>query len=149
MSISRWDPWRDFISLREAMDRLFEESFVRPGFSWREGAREVSPMPLPLDVYSTDNELVIIASVPGVSPEDVDITIEGDTLTIKGELKPPVEGVDYVMQERRYGPFQRTLTLNIPVEVDKAKAEFKDGILTLTLPKAEVAKPKTIKVKAK
>ncbi|HID62010.1 MAG TPA: Hsp20/alpha crystallin family protein [Anaerolineae bacterium] len=102
------------------------------------------PIRLPVDAYSTDSE-----PVPGASPEEVDITFEGDTLTIKGELKPPLENVDYVMQERRYGPFQRTLTLNIPVEIDKAEATFKDGVLTLTLPKAEAARPKTIKVKAK
>ncbi len=106
-------------------------------------------MRLPLDAYSTDNELVIVADVPGANPEDVEITIEGDTLTIKGEIKPPLENVDYLFRERVYGPFNRSLVLNIPVQADKAEASFDNGVLTLTIPKAETAKPKTIKVKSK
>jgi len=104
---------------------------------------------LPVDVYSTAEELVIIASVPGAEPEDVDISIERDNLHIKVEYKPPLENVDYVFQERLYGTFERTLTLNIPVQTDKAEAVFEKGMLTLTVPKAEEIKPKIIKVKAR
>lgn len=130
------------------MDRLFEDSLVNWGrFGMPEPAERV--MRLPLDVYSTDNEIVILAPVPGVKPEDVEISLEGDTLTIKGEIKPPLENVNYVFQERAYGPFMRMLTLNVPVEAEKAEATFENGMLTLTIPKAESVKPKTIKVKTK
>ncbi len=147
MSLIRWEPFKDLMTLREAMDRLFEESFIRTGPRWV--ARGESRCELPLDVYTTDEELVIQASVPGVKPEDVEITIEGDTLTIKGEINPPLDNVEYVAQERPYGKFQRTVHLNIPVEADRAEATFDRGVLTLVIPKREEIKPKTIKVKTK
>ena len=90
-----------------------------------------------------------MASLPGVKPEDVEITIEGDTLTIKGEIPEAPENVDYILRERRFGPFSRSLTFNIPVEAGKAEASFRDGLLTLTVPKAEEIKPRTIAVKTK
>jgi len=142
MSISRWEPFDELISLRDAMDRLFEDSFVRPG---RTGERASA---LPVDAYATDTELVIQANIPGVDPNDVSITIEGDTLTIKGERKPPLENVNYWLQERRFGPFYRQLQINIPVQADKAEATFEKGVLTLTIPKAEELRPRQIKVKA-
>jgi len=139
--VARWDPWEEFISLKEAMDRLLEESFVLPRPYTRERRYR-----LPLDVYATPEEVVITAPLAGVKPEDVDVTIEGDTVTIKGEIKPPVENVEYLLQERRYGPFSRTIRLDIPLEPDKAEASFENGLLTITIPKAEAIKPKTIKV---
>lgn len=148
MSVTRWDPFKDLLTLREAMDRLFEDSFIRTGTRWitpRGDAR----CELPIDVYTTDEELVIIASVPGVSPEDVQITIEGDTLTIRGELPGPLENVNYVAQERPYGTFQRVLRLNIPIDAEHAEATFDKGVLTLVIPKREEAKPRTIQVKSK
>ena len=141
-----WQPMRDFVTLRQAMDRLFEESLVHPG--WSEGQRERVAR-LPLDAYSTEKEIVIMASLPGVKPEDVEITIEGEALSIKGEIPEPAADVDYILRERRYGPFSRTLTFNIPVQADKAEASFKDGLLTLSVPKAEEIRPRTIKVKTK
>jgi HSP20 family protein len=128
------------------MDRLFDEPWERRGLGWRQGERVAA---LPVDVYSTAEELVILASVPGLAPEDVEITIEGETLTIRGETRAPLENVDYHLQERRYGPFGRTLTLNVAVQVDKAEAVFDNGLLTLTIPKAEEVKPKVIRVKSK
>jgi HSP20 family protein len=86
--------------------------------------------------------------VPGVSSEDVDITIEGDTLTIQGELPAHLENVNYLFQEREVGKFIRVLSLNIPVDADKSEATFADGLLTLSIPKAEAIKPRQIKVKA-
>ncbi len=144
MSISRYEPFGELVTLRDAMDRLFEDSFVRPGRA-AGGGRAAS---LPVDAYATDGELVITASIPGVDPNDVQITIEGDTLTIKGESKPPLEKVSYLLQERRYGPFYRQLQINIPVQADRAEATFDKGVLTLTVPKAEEVKPRQIKVKA-
>jgi len=144
--IDYWSPMRDLITLRQAMDRLFEETLAWP--EWGEPRRERVAR-LPLDAYSTDEEVVILASLPGLDPEDVEITIEGDTLTIKGEIPEPPENVDYILRERRYGPFSRTLAFNIPVQADKAEASFKNGLLTLIIPKAEEIKPRTIKVKTK
>ena len=146
-NLTLWQPWNDFMTLRQAVDRLFEESFVRPGLVWRVVPQD-GMIQVPVDIYSTADEVVIRAAVPGVNPDDVEITIEGDTLTIKGEIKAP-EDVDYICQEHCYGPFARTFTLNVPVQIDKATAEFENGVLTLTLPKAEEVKPKTIEVKAK
>ena len=146
MSISRWEPFTDLMSLREAMDRLFEDSFVRSGSRWATGEPRCE---VPVDAYVTDDEVVITIAVRGVAPEAVDVTIEGDTITIKGELKGPLDNVNYLVQERTYGSFTRTLRLNIPVQADKAEATFDKGILTLTLPKQEEVKPKTITVKAK
>ena len=92
---------------------------------------------------------MIVASLPGLKPSEVDIAIEGDTLSIHGEIQAPLENVEYLFQERGHGALSRTLTLNIPVEADKAEAVFENGVLTLTLPKAEETKPKVIKVKSK
>jgi HSP20 family protein len=121
------------VTLRDAMDRLFQESFIRPARGWDRDLRE-RPFRLPLDVYTTPEEIVIVAALPGLTPDEVSIAIEGDTLTIKGELRPPLENVEYLFQERPYGAFSRTLTLNVPVETDKAEAVFENGLLTLTLP---------------
>ena len=143
--ITRWDPFRDVVTLSEAMDRLFENSYVP---SRQQRAREAAggQFRLPIDAYVTAEEIVVIANVPGVKPEDVEITLEGDTLTIKGNRPAPLENVDYVLQERVYGPFQRTLNINVPVDTAKAEAHYESGVLTLTIPKAEAARPKTIQV---
>ncbi|MGA9351142.1 MAG: Hsp20/alpha crystallin family protein [Anaerolineae bacterium] len=147
-NLVRWEPFRDLISLREAMDRLFEESFIRPRIGW---LAPLGAEALAVDMYETDQDVVIKSSVPGVKAEDIDITITGDTLTIKGETKAEekVEKANYIRQECRYGAFSRSLTLPTTIVAEKAKAEFENGVLTLTLPKAEEVKPKTIEVKAK
>ena len=146
----RWDPLRDLVSLRDAMDRLFEESFVQPRGAWPTLAgREQS---LALDVYETDDDLVVEASLPGVKPEEVDISIVGNTLTIRGEHEEQHEKKEegkYYCRERRYGAFQRSVSLPVEVNADKAQATFEDGVLKLSLPKAEEAKPKRIEVAVK
>ncbi len=147
MSITRWEPFGDLVTLRDAMDRLFEESFVRPG--------RLLAMPgagaVPIDMYQQDGNLVIKAPIPGVKPEDIDITVVGDTLTIKGETKQEkeVKEENVIRKERRFGAFSRSVTLPNPVDTSKANATFENGILTLTLPVAEQAKPKAIKVQTK
>lgn len=149
MTMMRWEPFSDMMSLRNAIDRLFEDSFVRPSRFWPElGAGELT---LDLDVYQTDKDVIVKASIPGVKPEEVDISITGDVLTIKGEHKEEkeVKEKDYLRKERRYGTFSRSLQIPVPVKDDKAEAEFENGTLTLHLPKAEEVKPKQIKVKAK
>jgi HSP20 family protein len=134
----------DLVAMEQAMDSLFDEAYGRQVRGWRRGERVHR---LPVDVYSTAEELVIQAAVPGLNPEDVKITIEGKMLTIKGERRSPLENVDYIIQERRFGPFARTLALNVVVQADEAEAVFEKGLLTLTIPKAEEVRPKVIKVK--
>ena len=141
-----WDPWRELMSLRQQMDRLFEERWTPP----RAAAPTASgALFLPIDVYSDDDAVVVLASLPGLKAEDVDIVLQGDTVTIQGEAQPPAGNVQWAVQERPYGKFSRSLTLNVPVDMAKAEAEFENGILTLRLPKAESAKPRQIQVKAK
>jgi len=143
-AVIRWNPAHDMMRLGDVMDRLFEDSWLRPNYATR-GERELR---LPLDVYTTPSEIVVIANVPGLKPEDVNITLENDTLSVSGEIKAPVENVDYVFQERPYGKFSRVMTINVPVDNDKVEATFDSGVLTITLPKAEAARPKVIKVEA-
>jgi HSP20 family protein len=133
------------MTLRQAMDHLFGESAVLPPRLWRGGQTGAY---LPVDVIGTDDAITIRAEVPGVNAEDMDISIQGSKVTIRGEVKAPTEGGSYLLQERRYGPFARTLELETPVQPEKAEAHFKDGILTLTIPKAEEVRPKVIKVKS-
>jgi HSP20 family protein len=125
------------------MDRVFEDAWTQPF------VRTERELRLPLDVYTTPSEIVLTANVPGLKPDEVEVTLEGDTLTLRGEFKAPMENVDYIFQERPYGKFSRTLTINVPVDNEKVEAAFENGVLTITLPKAEAARPKTIKVEAK
>jgi HSP20 family protein len=144
--ITRWDPFSEAVTLREAMDRLFEDSWVPSRRRMAEGRHNYR---LPLDAYVTQDEIVVSANMPGVKPESVEITLEGETLTIKAERPAPLENVEYVMQERPYGTFMRTLNINVPVESEKAEASFENGLLTLTIPKAEAVKPRTIQITSK
>lgn len=148
-NIVRWEPMREMLSLREAMDKLFEESFVGP--QWRSLWSAEGGATLALDVYETGDTLVVSGPVPGVKPEEVEITVTGNTLTIKGETKAEEreEQGNYLRQEVRYGAFQRTVQLPVDVQADKAEAVFENGMLTLTLPKSEQVKPKSIKVNVK
>ena len=146
MSISRWDPLGELVSLREAMNNLLEESFVRPR---QGGAGQAAG--LAVDVRETPDAFVVTASVPGVSPEEVDITVLGDVLRIRGERRDDrqEEGENgrWLIRERRFGAFERTIALPTTVKGDAASADFKDGVLTITLPKAEEAKPRSIPVR--
>jgi HSP20 family protein len=147
MNIVRWEPFREMTSLRDAMDKLFEDSFVRAPRLWS----RVGEWELPIDMHQADKDVVVKASLPGFKPEEVDISITGDTLTIKGEHKEEQEVKDgnYFYKERSCGTLSRSVLMPVKVKSDKAEAVFGDGVLTLTLPKAEEAKPKQIKVKAK
>jgi len=144
-ALSRWDPFRDMVTLRDAMDRLFAESFVRPGSAFPMFGMEGPAV----DMYQNKDEIVVKAAIPGIKPEDIDISVAGDLLTIKGETKEEekIEEGSYIRKERRYGQFVRELSLPTQVNADKAKAEFEHGVLTLRLPKAEAVKPKSITVK--
>ena len=149
MDLIRWQPWSEMMSLREAMDRLFDERF--PALSWRTPAGAGEAAILPVDVYETKDSLVIKASTPGVRPEDIDISISGDNLTIKGEThsEEEVKKENYFRQERRYGTFARSIQLPGSLKTDNAEASFENGVLTLTIPRADEAKPRQIKIKPK
>ncbi len=144
-NLIRWEPFREMLTLREMMDRMIDEVFERPF-----GTVFVGQVPA-IDMYQTDNEVVVKAALPGVKPDDVQISVTGDVLTIKGEIKQEEEqkGRSYHIREHRWGAFERSIILPTAVVADKAKAEFENGILTITLPKAEEVRPKTITVKAK
>jgi len=141
--IRRSGPFGDLVSLRQAMDRLFEESFVNPR-TWGMGNEQL----VPLDVLVSDDEVVVQAVLPGIKPEDVDITVEGSTLTISGDTGTTTNEKDgnLVLQEIRRGRFMRTLSLPAGLVPDKATATFEDGVLTLRIPKAEELKPRQIRI---
>ena len=148
MAIERWQPLSELMSLRQAMDRLFEDSFVRPP----RGLVTLGEIAAPaLDVYQTSNEVVVKAALPGLKPEDVNIDITSETLTIRGESKAEqeIKKEDYLYKERRYGSFSRSVVLPSGLKTDKAEATMENGILTLMIPKLEEVKPKKISVKAK
>jgi len=141
----RTSPFGELLSLRQAMDRLFEDSFV-PSRSL--GGGGVETQALPLDICMTPDAMVLKAALPGVDPEKVDITVNGDTLTISGsnqEERQEGQG-DYLFQEVRRGTFTRTVSLPANLKPDEATADFQHGMLTLTIPKAEEAKPRQIKI---
>jgi HSP20 family protein len=148
-NITRFDPVGELVSLRSAMDRLFEDSFVSPTV-WRTIAGNGDGITPPIDVHETPDELVITASMPGVKPEDLEVTMTGQQLTLRGEVKADetVERDQYLYRERRHGTFSRTLQLPVRVEGDKAQASFADGVLTLRIPKAEEVKPRQIRIQA-
>jgi HSP20 family protein len=140
----RWDPFREMAALRDAMDRFL-------GLPW---AREwpLAAGSIPLDMYEEGDNLIVKASVPGVRPDDLNVQVRDDLLTISGEVKQETERKesDYHLRERRYGRFERTVALPSAVQVDKAEAEFENGLLTLRLPKAPGGtKLRRIKVKVK
>lgn len=147
-NLIRWDPFRDMVTLREAMDRLLEDSFVRPHSGLVSGDGVTT---LALDVFESADDVTVQASLPGIKPQEVDISITGDVLTIKGEKSEETEEKqgNYHLRERRYGAFQRSVSLPAAVQADKADAVFENGVLTLTLPKVEEVKPKSIKIKTK
>lgn len=142
--IIRWDPFRELLDMRRDWDRVFDNSFFRPLTTNGWHAPRV-------DMYQTNDDVVVEAAMPGIKAEDVDIQVTGDMLTIKAERKEEQERKDatYHMREQRYHAYARSLMLPTAVKADKAVAEVKDGVLHLTLPKAEEAKAKTITVKAK
>ncbi len=159
MGSTRWDPWSEFVSLREAMNNLLEESFVsrpRPGEDEGAGERRGVAAPtaasgLAVDIRESPDAYEVTASVPGVSPDQVDITVLGDRLRIRGERKDDSDKRDpdgrWILRERRFGAFERSVTLPTSVKAEAATADFRDGVLTITLPKADEAKPRAIPVR--
>ncbi len=150
-SLIRWEPFRDFVTLSDRMNRLFGET---GGRNWpttwptEEGLATGVWNP-PVDVYETNESLVLKADLPEVSKDEVDISVEGNVLTIRGERKreQEVKGKDFYRMERSHGVFTRSFTLPGTVDAEKIEAGFTGGVLTVTLPKREESKPKQIRVK--
>lgn len=144
MSLIRWDPFDDIASLRESMDRLFEE------FTSRRPERARAPVVWQpaIEAYETDTDVVVRAELPGIDPKQVEVSVTEDTLTIKGEARSEQEEKrrNYYRRELRYGSFVRSLTLPSGVQGEKASATYKNGIMEIRVPKSERARPKTVKV---
>jgi len=141
-----WHPLNEMLSLRDAMGQLMEDSFVRPGVSTA-GTAQAS-YSFPLNIHGTPDELRVEALLPGVGEEDVRVDLDRGVLTIAARRQAweHREGELWYLREFNPGQFSRSLSLPFPVEAERATAGFSDGVLTLTLPKAEVAKPKTIRI---
>jgi HSP20 family protein len=140
----RYDPFQQAMSLRDAMDRLLRDSFVSPSMMFTMTGEEN----LRLDVLEDQDRYVVHASLPGLKPEDVQINLQGDTLSIRAQTPQTAEekGKTYLLRERQQVSCARSITLPGPIDADRASAQFEHGVLTLTLPKAEAARPKTIKI---
>jgi len=141
--LSRWEPSRGATTLQEQFNRLFGDVFERTG----EESNLTSWAPA-VDIYETEHELVVKADVPDVDPKDLDIRVENNILTIRGERKfeKKVDENNYLRVERAYGSFARSFTLANTVNAEAIKADYQNGVLTLSIPKREEAKPKQIKV---
>lgn len=138
-------PMREFVSLRDAIDRLFEDSFIRPSLRL-EG---VTTVPFAVDLFETPDAYVLKAALPGIKPDDITIDATAGMVTVKGEYKEEKETKEpeYLRKELRTGTFHRAFELPLSIDPAKVEATFKDGILQVVLPKADIVKPKQIKVK--
>jgi HSP20 family protein len=144
MSMMRWDPFTETTSLRQAIDQLFENSFIRPG-----SAQPGGGLGIPVDLLEQGEALVVKASLPGVKPDDVDVQIQQNVLMITGQHREEQERQQgrYLLAERRTGRFSRAITLPVAVDANACEATFADGVLTLHLPKAEQARTKQIPIR--
>ncbi len=144
-NLTVFDPFREMATLRSMVDQVFDNMLTRQLEGWR-GYEWMA-----LDMYQTNDEVVVKAVLPGVKPDDIHVSVANGVLTIRGEVKEEKvnEDATYHIRERRSGVITRSFQLPVEVNVDKAKAEYENGILTLMLPKAEEVRPKTISVKVK
>ncbi|MDD5370537.1 MAG: Hsp20/alpha crystallin family protein [Anaerolineaceae bacterium] len=145
-TLTRWDPYREMVNFRKVVNRMLEDPFYTQGPDWDQSMS----WDLPLDVVEKPDEYIIKASLPGINPDDLDITYNNNMLTIRGEMKSDSEHKegDYLLQERRFGSFQRTVSLPETIKDTDIEAHYHDGVLTLTLPKTEEVKPKRIAIKS-
>ncbi len=145
MAIVRWEPFRDLLTSQREFDRLFKEAFSPMSGETEVSTRSWAP---PVDIYETEDAIVLKAELPGIDPKDVEVRVEDNTLYLKGERKyeKEIKEQNYHRVERSYGSFARSFSLPNSIDAEKVKAEYKDGLLTLTMPKREEAKPKTIKI---
>ena len=144
-TIMRYDPFREALSLRNALDQLFEQSFVRP--TW--GMNGMQGAGVPMDVYETEQGYQVQALLPGVKPEDIDLSVQQNSLTLKGQIHPtikPEQKVNWLLQEIGSGSFERTITFPKAVDADHIESSYEYGILTMRVPFSEVSRPKRISV---
>jgi HSP20 family protein len=146
MSTDRWDPFRDMMTFREAMDRWLQQSISGTG----QLLSNMRPESIPVDVVERDDAFEVRAAVPGVKPEDVEVTVQGERVTLRAELRAEDErsGDNWLMREQRYGSMQRSITLPSPVSSENAEARIDYGVLTLRLPKVQGTTPRRIAVAA-
>ena len=146
-NLSRWEPLREIQTMRSLMDRFFDEPFLNASQLWSQRGEN---FPLPLDLLEEEGQYVVKASLPGINPEDVEITLSDNILTIKGESKGESENnqSNYHVRERHFGSFMRQITLPMPVNSEQVEATHENGVLTLHLPKSEAVKPKRISVRS-
>ena len=146
MTLTRFSPMTDFVSLREAMNHLVEDSFIRPGM-WN----GVGALSVPVDIWESKDSYHLRADLPGLTVDDIDINATADTVQITGEVKALLDVTTdgWLRQERRVGKFQRAFTLPLQIDSNKVAATFANGVLELTLPKADSVKPRSIKAVAK
>jgi HSP20 family protein len=145
MAIIKWDPFRDMVTLRERMNRLFEDMAASRGEEKDFATSSWAPA---VDIYETENEVVLTAEIPGVDEKDIEIKVEDSTLTLKGERKFEKETKEenYHRIERAYGSFFRSFTLPAYVDQDKIEAEHENGVLKIRMPKKAELKPKKVKI---
>ena len=145
MAIVRWEPFRDLFVTQDRFNRLFNETFSRAFGDEETPVRNWAPA---VDIFENDSNIVLKAELPGIDPKDVEVRVEDNTLYLKGERKFEKETKEenYHRIERAYGSFARSFSLPNSIDAEKVAADYKDGLLTLTLPKREEAKPKTIKI---
>jgi len=143
-AMERWDPFRGVSDIQGEVNRLFDSFFNRPT-AVPQGGRSWMPL---VDMLETKDDLVLGVDLPGVRDKDVSVSITGDWLTIRGERRFEDEQTDNesLHVERVYGKFERLVQLPLAVQADEVKATYRDGVLTITLPKAEEVKPKEVKI---
>lgn len=151
MSITRWDPFREILSIRREMDRLFDQFFGRRRVPAEARVLEAGAWSPAVDMFDREKEIVVRAELPGVGRENVRISATEDTLTIRGEVKreEEVKEEQYYCCERGYGSFSRTVSLPVRVQSDKVEATYRDGILEIVLPKLEEVLPREVEVEVK
>jgi HSP20 family protein len=145
VSVERWDPFRNMSDMQGEVNRLFDSFLGRPAASAAPAVRTWAPV---LDIHETKDDLVLNFELPGVTDKDVSLSITGDLLTLKGERSAnrDVKDESVYHVERVYGKFERSVQLPMPVQADKVKATYRDGVLEVKLPKVEEVKPKAIKI---
>lgn len=146
-TLTRWEPFREMMTLRNNLDQVFQNAFQSMD---EQSQRNGSAYALALDVSESEDEFLVKAAVPGIQPDDLEITLNNHVLTINGEFKDETqsENVRYHLRERHYGTFSRSITLPSAVNEDEINAQFEHGMLMIHIPKAEQAKPKRISVQA-
>ena len=146
MNLVRWNPFRDMSILQNQMNRLFENTYQ----GWPSDTEGTAVWAPAADIFETENDLVLEADLPGIDPKQIDVRVENNVLTIRGEraFAPKTDRENFHRVERSYGTFTRSFSLSTAVDSEKIRAAYKNGVLTITLPKAQQAKPRRIEIAA-